>query len=545
MEQRISYQQSVFYLICLSTVFIIGFWEPHQVLAARFAVIGDFGTKEEPLPENGNGSKGDEVADLVNRLDPDFIVSVGDNNQDGLVDSEATFELAVGRLYGPEAQGGTGQSREAESFNSMASSDCPRPGAEWVQIDDPDASGGVAMQVDARGRCTTAGQGAILSFDINFAEAGDYFVCVRGKGLSSSSDSVFFGLDNVFSDNDISRFRPYGTYVHSNDGRAAVLNVPTPGPHTFMLAHRERQFTVDKVFLTKDAACPPRDNGSSSRQDYVSTGRFFPVVGNHDIDAAQPSFTAFQITHYLDYFDNGPGNLPGDNPEYYDFTSNDGSVHFFMLNSMRGMQRNINGVMRERIVCQGNNDTARDNTSTYIPESPSTQRCDPSTWRPNRSDALNFDPNIACEDQSLNGLAEQACWLQRELAASNAPWKIVVFHHPPFNSGTRHEGNTQALQWPFEAWGADVVMSGHDHHYEMILRDDNRDGRQMPYFIVATGGWDVRGGLLPGCPNSTDASPVDPSDSDCAEGSAKRFNREDANHKDFGTLLVDATETCL
>lgn len=58
---------------------------------ARFAVIGDFGNPDETLPEEGNGAYGDEVADLVNTLDPDFIVTVGDNNQKGQPTSPETF----------------------------------------------------------------------------------------------------------------------------------------------------------------------------------------------------------------------------------------------------------------------------------------------------------------------------------------------------------------------------------------------------------------------------------------------------------------------
>ena len=38
------------------------------------------------------------------------------------------------------------------------------------------------------------------------------------------------------------------------------------------------------------------------------------------------------------------------------------------------------------------------------------------------------------------------------------------------------------MQWPFKDHGADVVLSGHDHHYERLLIDD------LPYFIVGNSG---------------------------------------------------------
>jgi tartrate-resistant acid phosphatase type 5 len=59
----------------------------------------------------------------------------------------------------------------------------------------------------------------------------------------------------------------------------------------------------------------------------------------------------------------------------------------------------------------------------------------------------------------------QGQWLQNALAASTAPWKVVYMHHPPFSSGTNH-GSADWMRWPFEAWGADVVMAGHEHNYE-------------------------------------------------------------------------------
>jgi hypothetical protein len=63
----------------------------------------------------------------------------------------------------------------------------------------------------------------------------------------------------------------------------------------------------------------------------------------------------------------------------------------------------------------------------------------------------------------------QAAWLQAELAASQARWKLVAFHHAPFSSG--HHGSADWMQWPFAEWGAQLVLAGHDHTYERISRD--------------------------------------------------------------------------
>lgn len=94
--------------------------------------------------------------------------------------------------------------------------------------------------------------------------------------------------------------------------------------------------------------------------------------------------------------------------------------------------------------------------------------------------ALNSDP---AEPDGISATSAQARWLQRRLAASTARWKVVYLHHAPYSSG--YHGNTPALQWPFRAWGASVVLAGHDHHYEQLLVDE------LPYFVNGLGGRSV------------------------------------------------------
>jgi tartrate-resistant acid phosphatase type 5 len=78
--------------------------------------------------------------------------------------------------------------------------------------------------------------------------------------------------------------------------------------------------------------------------------------------------------------------------------------------------------------------------------------------------AVDSDPN---EPDGIVATSVQAAWLKRSLAASTAAWQVVYMHHPPFSSG-RH-GSTPELQWPYGDWGADLVLAGHDHHYENLL----------------------------------------------------------------------------
>ena len=66
---------------------------------------------------------------------------------------------------------------------------------------------------------------------------------------------------------------------------------------------------------------------------------------------------------------------------------------------------------------------------------------------------------------------KQLVWLERQLAASKAAWKIVIGHHPVFSGGS-HE-NTEALivlLMPLlERYGVQVYMNGHNHNLEHVV----------------------------------------------------------------------------
>jgi hypothetical protein len=130
-----------------------------------------------------------------------------------------------------------------------------------------------------------------------------------------------------------------------------------------------------------------------------------------------------------------------------------------------------------------------------------------------------FVLNSYRDPDGITASSRQGQWLKAKLAASTYPWKIVFFHHPPYSSG--EHGSNVWMRWPFEAWGADAVLSGHDHDYERVMKDRNLDGKRMPYFISGLGGKSRR-------PFGVRTS-----------GSVKRYNSA------FGALFVTATDTSL
>lgn len=70
--------------------------------------------------------------------------------------------------------------------------------------------------------------------------------------------------------------------------------------------------------------------------------------------------------------------------------------------------------------------------------------------------------------------AAQQSWLETTLASIDpTDWIIIITHTPVYSSGFNGVNTElQAKLTPiFEAGGVDLVISGHDHHYERIVKD--------------------------------------------------------------------------
>jgi 3',5'-cyclic AMP phosphodiesterase CpdA len=89
---------------------------------------------------------------------------------------------------------------------------------------------------------------------------------------------------------------------------------------------------------------------------------------------------------------------------------------------------------------------------------------------------------------------EQVQWLERTLAGSDATWKLVALHHPPYSAG--YQGSStevRALLEPiFIEHGVQLVLSGHDHDYQ---RSTVIDG--VTYIVTGGGSGTRRTGRDP------------------------------------------------
>ena len=71
-------------------------------------------------------------------------------------------------------------------------------------------------------------------------------------------------------------------------------------------------------------------------------------------------------------------------------------------------------------------------------------------------------------------------WLRRDMAASDATWKILMVHRPPYN-GNAASGNGRSQAYipaVVDEVGIDLVLSGHDHMYSRSL--PLRGGKPSP-----------------------------------------------------------------
>ena len=114
--------------------------------------------------------------------------------------------------------------------------------------------------------------------------------------------------------------------------------------------------------------------------------------------------------------------------------------------------------------------------------------------------ALNSVPCVQSREAHVAGCAKgspQYEWLKETLSKSNTKCTLAYMHHPWVSSGVH--GRTKAIRPLVDLLykhGVDVVLSGHDHIYERLARqnpDERLDNRRgMRQFVVGTGGRELK-----------------------------------------------------
>jgi hypothetical protein len=102
---------------------------------------------------------------------------------------------------------------------------------------------------------------------------------------------------------------------------------------------------------------------------------------------------------------------------------------------------------------------------------------------------IQVDFEAAIDDDMID-------WLEDDLAASDAPWKIAFFHHPPFSLYEDRGDNAGVIQHILPALqdgDVDLILVGHDHQYVRsfpIRGECEVPGGEgaIPFIIVGSGG---------------------------------------------------------
>jgi hypothetical protein len=92
------------------------------------------------------------------------------------------------------------------------------------------------------------------------------------------------------------------------------------------------------------------------------------------------------------------------------------------------------------------------------------------------------------QDSSRKAGSPMLSWLESDLQASHADWNIAFWHHPPYTRGS-HNSDTERKPTQMrenvvpllEAYGVDLVLSGHSHSYERSKFIDGHEDKSSTF----------------------------------------------------------------
>jgi hypothetical protein len=91
---------------------------------------------------------------------------------------------------------------------------------------------------------------------------------------------------------------------------------------------------------------------------------------------------------------------------------------------------------------------------------------------------------FALDTQSVALSDKQLQWLDRELAKSQAPWKVVYGHHPIYSGGA-YSDRPDLIEklLPILQRGAHVYLAGHDHNLQALRPEGG-----VRFYVAGGGG---------------------------------------------------------
>jgi len=116
--------------------------------------------------------------------------------------------------------------------------------------------------------------------------------------------------------------------------------------------------------------------------------------------------------------------------------------------------------------CIGNHECMAKGPQTYL-RIFDLPRNGPAELEPERAYSFTYGNALFVILDSNLSAQSQAAWLERQLAASAATWKFVMFHHPAYSSDPTQDHAALRSAWVpiFDRYHVDLVLQGHEHAY--------------------------------------------------------------------------------
>jgi hypothetical protein len=231
---------------------------------------------------------------------------------------------------------------------------------------------------------------------------------------------------------------------------------------------------IEHVTYTQNAAIDLKWDAANARLANIPPQRLFAydtrlaAIGDYGMGTATEYATAAMVRRWLPDFiiTVGDNNYPDGEASTID--TNIGKPYHAWIGAYQGAFGSGSSVNRF-FPSLGNHDWGSSAARPYFDyfTLPGNERYYDFVRGPIHFFVLDSDPG---EPDGVEADSIQGQWLKDALAGSDSLYNVVYFHHPPFSSGDEH-GPTEYMQWPFRQWGADVVLSGHDHNYERLIKN--------------------------------------------------------------------------
>lgn len=117
-------------------------------------------------------------------------------------------------------------------------------------------------------------------------------------------------------------------------------------------------------------------------------------------------------------------------------------------------------------------------------------------------DSTEFSPGLAANAVS----DEQLNWIKQDLAQNTKPCVATYYHHPRFSSGDHGDNPKMVELWETLVQNkVDLVLNGHDHHYERFFPQNANGGKDVNGPVQIIGGTGGKTPYPPGSPHAATA----------------------------------------